>query len=64
LKPRTINACMATANITHRRFKGHDLLPELKTELMKLMNNNDDIDEDYIISHMEYLKDITSTIET
>ncbi len=55
---------MATANITHRRFKGHDLLPELKTELMKLMNNNDDIDEDYIISHMEYLKDITSTIET
>jgi hypothetical protein len=64
LKPRTINAYMATANITHRLFKGHDLSPELKTELMKLMNNNDDIDEDYIINHMEYLKDITSTIET
>ncbi len=26
------------------------------------MNNDDDIDEDYIINHMEYLKDITSTL--
>jgi hypothetical protein len=43
---------MATANITHRRFKGHDLSPELGNEQMILMNNNDDIDEDYIINHM------------
>ena len=64
LKPRTIKTYLSTANIIHRLFKGHDLSPELKTELMKLMNNNDDIDEDYIINHMEYLKDITSTIET
>ncbi len=42
---------MATANITHRLSKGHDLSPELKTGLMKLMNNNDDSDEDCIISN-------------
>jgi hypothetical protein len=64
LKPRTIKTYLSTANIIHRLFKGHDLSPELKNELMKLMNNDDDIDEKYIIDNMDYLNDITSTIET
>jgi hypothetical protein len=29
-----------------------------------MMNNDDDIDEDYIVNNMEYLKDVTFTIET
>ena len=64
LKPRTLKTYMATANITHRLFKGHELSPKLRNELTKLMNNDDDIDENYIINNMEYLKDINSTIET
>jgi hypothetical protein len=63
LKPRTIKTYISKANIIHRLFKGHNLSPELENELMKLINNDDDIDENFIIDNMDYLKDITSTIE-
>ena len=63
LKPRTIKAYISKANIIHRLFKGQNLSPELENELMKLINNDDDIDEKFIIDKMDYLKDITSTIE-
>ncbi len=53
---------MATANLTHRLFTGHDLSPQVENELMKLFNN-DDIDEKFIIDNMDYLKDIIPTIE-
>ena len=62
LKPRTIKAYVSTANIINRLFTGHDLSPQLENELMKLFNN-DDIDEKFIIDNMDYLKDITPTIE-
>ena len=63
LKPRTIKTYISKANIIHRLFKGQNLSPELENELMKLINNDDDIDENFIIDNMDYLKDITSTIE-
>ena len=63
LKPRTIKTYISKANIIHRLFKGQNLSPELENELMRLINNDDDIDEKFIIDNMDYLKDITSTIE-
>ena len=63
LKPRTKQAYIAKANTIHRLFKGHNLSPELENELMNLINN-DDVDENFIIDNMDYLNDITPTIET
>ncbi len=42
--------------------KGHDLSQQVENELMKLFNN-DDIDEKFVIDNMDYLKDISPTIE-
>ena len=63
LKPRTIQGYISKANIIHRLFKGHNLSPELENVLLNLINNVD-VDEKFIIDNMDYLKDITSTIET
>ena len=63
LKPRTIQGYISKANIIHRLFKGHNLSPELENVLLNLINNVD-VDEKFIIDNMDYLKDITPTIET
>ncbi len=52
---------MSQANTTHRLFTIHNLSPQLKKEIFKLMNN-DHINENFIIDNMEYLVDIKRTI--
>jgi hypothetical protein len=45
IKTKTLKAYISTASIFHSLLKGHDLSPQLENKLMKLMNNDDDIDK-------------------
>ncbi len=58
----TKTSYISKANTIHRIFTDKELSPELKTEFIKLVNDKP-IDEKYIIDNMEYLVDITPTIE-
>lgn len=63
LKGNTIETYMSQANTIHRLFTNHNLSPQLKDELYKLMNNDDNVNEKFIIDNMNYLINITPTIE-
>jgi len=63
LKGNTIETYISQANTVHRLFTNHNLSPQLKDELYKLMNNDDNVNEKFIIDNMNYLIDITPTIE-
>jgi hypothetical protein len=63
LKGNTIETYISQANTVHRLFTNHNLSPQLKDELFKLMNNDDNVNEKFIIDNMNYLIDITPTIE-
>ena len=62
LKSNTLKSYMSKANIVHRIFTQKNLSPELEEKLFNLFND-EDIDEDYFIDNMHYLKNIEPTIE-
>jgi hypothetical protein len=59
----TKNNYISKANTIHRIFTDEELTPELRTELIKLVNDKP-IDENFIIDNMKYLINKTPTIET
>ena len=65
LKDSTLISYISKANIIHRIFTDKNLSPQLENELLKVFNDDDEnIDETYIIDKMEYLKDIEPTVYT
>jgi hypothetical protein len=60
----TINDYISKCNIIHRIFTNKTLSKSLKVQLINLFNNND-FNEDLILSQMPYIKnDIEPTINT
>ena len=62
LSDTTIKSYMSKANIIHRIFTKNSLSPQLEGVLLKLFNN-EDFDEKKLVDNMDYLNDITPTIE-
>ena len=50
--------------IIQKLFKNKDLSQELKEELKKLFNNDDDINEDLILNEMPYLNNVDEILRT
>ncbi len=65
MKGNTIETYTSQANTVPRLFTNHNLSPQLKDELYKLMNNDDNVNEKFIIDNMNpsHLIDITPTVE-
>ena len=55
---------LSKSNIIHKIFKHKDLSPELKDELIKLFNKDENINEDLILFEMPYLKNADETLST
>lgn len=55
---------LSKANILQKLFIKKDLSPELKNELTKLFNNDDDINEELILKEMSYLNNIDEILRT
>ena len=64
LKKSTIEQYLKKASIIHRLFKNKDLTTDIKEELKKLFNKEDNINEDLIISQMDYLKNEDEILTT
>lgn len=56
LKKSTKDEYLKKSAVIHRLFKKKDLSAELKEELKKLFNNDDNINEALILTEMDYLK--------
>ena len=60
-----INDYIAKANIINKLFNKRNLPAEVKAELRKLLNDNNNINEDLILNEMNYIKNnIVNTIDT
>jgi len=60
----TIEDYIAKANIINKLFNKRNLPAEVKAELRKLLNDNNNIDEDLILNEMNYINDnIGNTID-
>jgi len=53
----TINDYIAKANIINKLFNKRNLPAEVKAELKKLLNDNNNIDEELILDEMDYIND-------
>jgi hypothetical protein len=55
---------LSKVNIIQKLFKNKDLSQELKDELKKLFNNDDDFNEDLILNEMPYLNNVDEILRT
>ena len=61
----TIEDYITKANIINKLFNKRNLPAEVKAELRKLLNDNNNINEDLILNEMNYIKNnIVNTIDT
>lgn len=63
LEQSTINEYLIKLNILHKHFTSTPLNAKLKSEISKMLNDNDFV-EDYIITNMNYLQKIEDTIQS